>query len=350
VTKALKWLVCGDWSKSHQEEAIAQALVESGAAVITLKTSEILGASTLGRVQRKLQSGPSVARINRSLLTLVESGNPDVVFMRKPTLIKPKTLMKIRRMADRPILVTYNNDNPFFDGKQKTLWRNYLKNIHFADINYFYRPCDVAEALRRGVTDPRLLMPYYLASISIKGGESNLYSAEIGFVGHYEPDGRLSYIEELIRYDIQPLVVGPRWSEIARDSIALSCVREDWLDQPEYQKRVSSTKISLCFLSKLNRDVYTRRCFEIPAMGSLLLCERTRELTDIFTEDKEAVYFSSKEELVEKARYLIENEDVRRRIAEAGHLKCMNIGFSVSDRVRQLIKDVKNHALIDGGQ
>ena len=58
----------------------------------------------------------------------------------------------------------------------------------------------------------------------------------------------------------------------------------------EYAKALSGAKMCLAFLSKLNRDTYTRRCFEIPACGRVLLCERTADMQGLLREGDEAVW------------------------------------------------------------
>ena len=61
----------------------------------------------------------------------------------------------------------------------------------------------------------------------------------------------------------------------------------------DYAKALCGAKVCLAFLSKLNRDSYTRRCFEIPACGNVMLAERTADLCRMFKEDEEACFFSS---------------------------------------------------------
>jgi spore maturation protein CgeB len=94
----------------------------------------------------------------------------------------------------------------------------------------------------------------------------------------------------------------------------------------------------LGFLSKLNRDDYTYRCFEIPACGSLLLAERTPTLEKIFQENEEAVFFSSVEEMLEKVLWLRQHPEEITRIAAAGRKRVLTDGHSNYDRAQQFLR------------
>jgi glycosyltransferase involved in cell wall biosynthesis len=107
-----------------------------------------------------------------------------------------------------------------------------------------------------------------------------------------------------------------------------------------YAKALCGAKICLCFLSKLNRDTYTRRCFEIPACGKVMLAERTEDLMRLFKEDEEACFFSSPEELVRKAQWLINNPDIRERIAQAGLRRVWADGHDVASRANYFLSVV----------
>jgi spore maturation protein CgeB len=105
-------------------------------------------------------------------------------------------------------------------------------------------------------------------------------------------------------------------------------VTNELLDGVEYAKAINATRVNLGFLRKANRDLQTTRTMEIPGCGGFLLAERTDEHLRLFREGAEAEFFGSTAELVTKCRYYLEHDDERRRIAAAGHRRCLTSGYS----------------------
>ena len=68
-----------------------------------------------------------------------------------------------------------------------------------------------------------------------------------------------------------------------------------------------------------------------------MLAERTSEHLEYFEEDKEAVYFSSMDELTSKLHFLLRADSARARIAKAGYERCMNSGYQYTDRARTVL-------------
>ena len=100
---------------------------------------------------------------------------------------------------------------------------------------------------------------------------------------------------------------------------------------------INQAKISLVFLSKINND--TRRCFEIPATKTMMLSEYTDDLAqNLFEEGREADYFKSKEELLEKIQYYLNNESEIAKIGNAGYERLMKDGHEVKDRTKQIMQ------------
>ena len=83
------------------------------------------------------------------------------------------------------------------------------------------------------------------------------------------------------------------------------------------------------------------RTFEIPACSAFMLAERTDEHLELFKEDKEAVYFTSTEELVDKVAFYLKHEAARRQIAEAGYRRLTTGGFTYWDRLVQILECIE---------
>jgi len=110
----------------------------------------------------------------------------------------------------------------------------------------------------------------------------------------------------------------------------------------DYTAALSAFDINLCFLRKENRDLQTTRSLEIPACGGFMLAERTEEHLQLFREDVEAVYFSSREELIDKSVYYSRKPAERMKIASAGLHRCRSSGYSYTDRLSIILNVIKN--------
>lgn len=226
--------------------------------------------------------------------------------------------------------ISYNNDDPFgprahgnVPWHHHWLWFWYLRCLPHFDRNFFYRRMNCEEAVVHGARHAEVLMPYFLPwqdrPVELALADQDRFTADVVFVGHYEPDGREHSIRTLVDAGIQLKIWGGHyWSRKALGDLYDHLQPIVPAEGDDYAKALCGAKVCLAFLSKLNRDTYTRRCFEIPACGRVMLAERTEDLLRLFKEDEEACFFSSNKELVEKTRWLLGNPHIRERIAQAG--------------------------------
>ena len=82
------------------------------------------------------------------------------------------------------------------------------------------------------------------------------YGCDIAFIGHFENDGRLSYLEEIEKLGWKLKIFGPgyEWNKPIKKSNILSHhapVNLVW--EEEYNNAINGAKVALCFLSKLSR-------------------------------------------------------------------------------------------------
>jgi spore maturation protein CgeB len=96
----------------------------------------------------------------------------------------------------------------------------------------------------------------------------------------------------------------------------------------------------------MNRDLQTTRTMEIPACGGFMLAERTDEHQRLFEEGKEAVFFdiNNLQELLEKVKYYLAQDEERKAIAKAGRKRCVDSGYSHHDILRYMLEQFKNNA------
>ena len=350
----MKILIAGDWHSELHEEAVFQALRQLGHEVLRFSWHEYFRPTggafrlidhILKRAQNRYLVGPLVARINRDLIARIAETQPEVVFVYRGTHITAQTLRAIRRRFPAITLVGYNNDDPFSPMYPRWLWRHFLAGIPEYDLVLAYRHANVEDFRAAGARRVELLRSWYVTErnhpVGLTGADGAKYDSDVVFVGHYEDDGRLRALEAVAAAGFRLRIFGPGydWDPVLRRSLTLAGqvpVRLVWGE--DYNRALCGSRIALCFLSKLNRDTYTRRCFEIPATGSMMLAEYSSDLAGLYTEGREVELFRSVDELLTKIRFYLEHDDRRRALAAAGHERVARDGHDVVSRMSAVIE------------
>jgi spore maturation protein CgeB len=83
------------------------------------------------------------------------------------------------------------------------------------------------------------------------------------------------------------------------------------------------------------------RLFEVTGTGSCLLTDNKKNIGDLFDIDNEIVVYNSPDDCIKKAKWLLEHDDERNRIAEAGHLRTLK-SHTVEKRCIQIIDILEN--------
>ena len=133
---------------------------------------------------------------------------------------------------------------------------------------------------------------------------------------------------------------GGNFHQFAKGRIFSKLLPVKYFNVDEYRNAISNSLCSLCFFSSLNDDIITTRVFEIIACGGVLIAQRKGFVEKIFIEGKEALYFSSKEELLNKILFLKNNIHLRNKIALSGRKKLESVKCKVDDRVKMIFEDV----------
>lgn len=291
----------------------------------------------------KLGFPNDAAGINKRLVDFANNHSVDLIWVEKGLMIKPATLNKIAKLNPNSLMVSYTEDDMFNPVNQSYYYRKSLSIYDLVVTTKSYNTDDKelpAMGARRVYFVDKAYDRRFHRPISVGVADKERYGAEVGFVGTFEKD-RAEKMLYLAKKGVEVRIWGNGWFSWVNKHKNLR-VEGRAVYNEEYIKALCATKINLCFLRKINRDLQTDRSIEIPACGAFMLAERTEEHKRLFIEDEEAAYFDigNNDELFEKVSYYLNNDEEREKIAVAGRRRCIESGYSHHDRLKQILRTV----------
>lgn len=298
----------------------------------------------LNAIERRVSIGPRFWNSNLDLQKFCRDKRPDVVWIDKGYWVWPSTLKELRK--NRAFLVHHNTDslNP-------GLWHNKLayllmrRTLPLFDL-YFTTNMQDYRALS-GKEPPHTELTYIgydhtrFDNLPLPHRLREEWKNELLFVGHYEPRTAAG-IMALIAQGLPVTVYGEGWNRAKDFDRLRGHVKFQKLDDDEYLYALKGAKIGLCFVSKLNGNQTAGRSFEIPACGTFLLAMRTKQHMESYVEGKEAEFFEDSNELIRKARFYLDHDDMRIEISKRGHERCIGSDYSWARYMRDDWVKVKN--------
>lgn len=358
--RRLRVLLVGEYVWPWYQEACATALEQHGCDVVRFgwlddfrrfsqDASEPIFRSFWRRIQHRLGIGPTVWRVYARLLKLARASQPDIVWFYNVQLIAPSVVRAMKKDLPGATFVQYANDNPFSSDAKRSIWRYYLSSIPLFDKHFSYRHSNIEDYRRYGATSVHLLRSYFIREEDFPVPQEEIpdkFKCDVVFAGHYEDDGRVEVLEAICDAGYRLNLFGGGWNA------ALSTLREDsplrskYPIAPaigaDYRYAICGAKVALCFLSTLNRDTYTRRNFQIPAMEVAMLSQYTDDLAEMYEADREAVFFKNQRDLLCQLERLVNDDAWRRAIAHAGYKKVYSAGHDVRGRIGSWLQEVCN--------
>jgi len=284
-------------------------------------------------------------KINRRIVEKAKNINPDVIWIEKGNMIWPGTLRKLRSVCPNAQLVSYTDDDMFNALNRSWAYRFGVKyyDTIFTTKSYNTNADELPSfGARRVVMVDKAYDSAHHMPVELTAEEHELLDDDVGFIGSFE-QSRAEDMLYLAHNGIRVHVWGNGWDSFDPKEPNLIIERRALVNtnnNPLYSKGICATKINLAFLRKANRDLHTDRSIEIPACGAFMMAEYSDEHSALFLEDEEAVYFRSREELVEKIRYYLTHEDARQRIAAAGRRRCLEEDYSHQGRMEVMLSSL----------
>lgn len=324
------------------ETAWLRALRDLGVDAEFFDAHSHIPANFLGRIEEHFVAGPHIARVNRMVVERVREMRPDVTLFYLGHHFHAETIARVARMT---FAAGAHCDDPF-GRRERSVYRLLLKALPEYDGYHVNRQCNLAEAIACGVKRARVLMTYYIPWLhypcEISAEEQRMWGSDVVFVGHMEPDQRIECLSRVARAGIKCRIFGDKagWKSALPRDVYRVVKPISFARGADYRRALCASKIGSCFFSKWNRDQYTNRSWEIPACGVFLLSERTPAMQEFYDEGREAEFFSNPEEFSDKARFYLQNDTARRRIAAAGYVRAIASGNDIYSRARQWLADI----------
>lgn len=283
---------------------------------------------------------PDDGNINKQIRKKIDSTEYDVVWIDKGIIVFPETLKEIKKKSPSTKIISYSPDNMALRHNQS---QQYLECIPLYDYIITNKSYIIEDMKRLGAKNLTFVNNSYSEDFhklyELSETERNELGGDVGFIGAWEEE-RCKSILYLVDHGVKVKVFGDaKWNKYSNYSPNLTIMGR-LLKNEDYCKSLHAFRISLCFLRKMNFDTQTTRSVEIPACGGFMMAERTDEHLSLFEENKEAVYFSSNKELLEKCRYYLENEEARSKIAVAGRKRAVASGYSNESMIENFINDI----------
>jgi hypothetical protein len=295
--------------------------------------------STLDKVRYRTQFGPKIWKFNRLVLDTVEKYRINVLLADKPLSLTPGTL---RRLRSRGVfLIDLFIDNPFGPRKDPGN-RLFKKALPEFDLNAVQRKVSIEAFKAHGAREVMLTLVGFDRDIHFPPPcplTDNDRVRNVSFIGT-PYDHRAEWFTALWRDGIPLDLSGPRncWEKKLAPEVMQAIFRDGLLLGKEYREALWKSKINLSFVTKSNQDEAAARSYEIAACGAFMLAERTPKHLELFKEDEEAVFFSSREECIAKIQRYLPDEAARNRIAAAGCRRAWSSGYDHDSLMKEVLQ------------
>ncbi len=182
-------------------------------------------------------------------------------------------------------------------------------------------------------------MPERNHPVVLSADEAEQFSSDVVFAGHYEPDHRIACLEEVARRGWKVRLFGHEdtWTRALQGSPLLNQlgpIRPVWGGSTISLLRVPRSHLFL--LEAQSRHLHAA-VLRNPGERRAHAFRISDDLASLFEPQKEADYFSSPKELGDKVDLYLRHEELRARVASAGHLRVQKDEHDVVSRMRKVV-------------
>lgn len=320
------------------------------------------------------------------LFIQIKKINPDVLFIQNSMDFNPEFISKLRSSIKNIKLIFGNICSPYH--------QNHLSL--FASFDFILTCSELFsdELNKNNIRNYNVLHAFEPSILEVikpiaKKQDDIIFIGSF-FQSHDFHDERIQLIETMLQEDIRITIHGNLQKDTAlslrsKQLLYLMLRKFDQLNLSSLYKNIEKlrkisalhvlpkkAKFSKAFLNSLKPPMYGKdmyqelakssvglnihggivkniaanmRLFEVTGIGTCLLTDYKSNLKDLFDIDREIVTFKSKDELLSKSKYLLENPNEALKIAEAGQKRTLK-DHNLENRINQIheliVSELKN--------
>ncbi len=290
------------------------------------------------RIRYRLGLPADPARANATIMERGGAEKYDVVWLDRAVEIHAATLRSVKSANPDTKIVWYAEDD-MMNPLHRSRWIGAalsLFDLWVTTKSFNAAPEELPSLGVRRILfvnnsfDPEIHRPQ-----TISEQDQKMFGTDVGFVGSFE-EPRTRSMRYLAEHGINIRIWGNGWDQVSKAPASMKIENRPVYNE-DYGKVVCSTSVNLCFLRRGNRDLQTCRSMEIPAFGGLMMHERNGEITELFCEDEEAVFFDTDEELLSKCRKWLADHEARDRVGRATREAVIAGGHSHPERLGEIL-------------
>lgn len=278
---------------------------------LTLSNLRITRSDPVGRNSKYIFH----ARRDRMFTGMVNNLKPQLIFIIGFPPLAPEVLLEAKKKS---ILVGWDTGNPMdLEDVIETVFNyNFIFSISRYSVN----------ELRKQNLENTFFLPHGVDSnlyrkLNLSPKEARPYQCDIGFIGSWY-EIRQIILENLVDFDLG--IWGPRWKYKKRENKSLyPFVKGKGLFKGEVVKLYNTAKINLNINAwyGVMQSGMNMRVFEVPACNGFLMTDYDEELSDFFQVGEDVETFRDIEELRDKIKFYLREENIREKVALRGYEK-----------------------------
>jgi len=283
----------------------------------------------------------AVKKLNKGLIDYIEQEEkPNAILVIKGTYLSPDSLRYIKQRYPDIVILCFHPDDPFSPNRGASNDR-IRESISLYDVYLIWSKTLIPKLKEHGAKDaiflPFAADPEIICPVTLSSDDRLNFDCDVCFIGDGDEE-REAWVNNIGKVlhdnncDFNLRVYGALWKKINHNvELKSKALNLDLL------KAFSGGKINLNILRLQNKFSHNMRTFEIPASHGFMLHESSEEAMDFFEEGKEAEYFSTPEELLDKLKFYLKNDDLREKIASAAYEKIFKMDYTYDNNVKQIL-------------